>query len=125
MRAWERQAFFFSSRRRHTSLSGDWSSDVCSSDLVETFLSVTAMIFPMGAAELGGRYLNAYTTKAQLDVAIDNLNKTIGQEQASAIMNEMRNAESLQDMSKIYLTAMQDGRIKDGKQARALLDAVG
>src|SRR5574337_194676 len=24
---------FFSSRRRHTSLSGDWSSDVCSSDL--------------------------------------------------------------------------------------------
>src|SRR5574337_1821483 len=25
--------FFFSSRRRHTRLSGDWSSDVCSSDL--------------------------------------------------------------------------------------------
>src|SRR3989454_2134277 len=27
--------FFFSSRRRHTRLQGDWSSDVCSSDLVE------------------------------------------------------------------------------------------
>src|SRR5437764_14079250 len=26
-------AFFFSSRRRHTSYIGDWSSDVCSSDL--------------------------------------------------------------------------------------------
>src|SRR6266446_8684337 len=26
-------AFFFSSRRRHTRLLGDWSSDVCSSDL--------------------------------------------------------------------------------------------
>src|SRR5574341_1888658 len=25
--------FFFSSRRRHTRLVGDWSSDVCSSDL--------------------------------------------------------------------------------------------
>src|SRR5690242_21560725 len=25
--------FFFSSRRRHTRLTGDWSSDVCSSDL--------------------------------------------------------------------------------------------
>src|SRR5574337_1347488 len=25
--------FFFSSRRRHTRVSGDWSSDVCSSDL--------------------------------------------------------------------------------------------
>src|SRR5688500_20290875 len=29
-------AFFFSSRRRHTSLQGDWSSDVCSSDLSAT-----------------------------------------------------------------------------------------
>src|SRR5256885_16013766 len=31
--------FFFSSRRRHTRLQGDWSSDVCSSDL----LSIGAM----------------------------------------------------------------------------------
>src|ERR1022692_2546369 len=28
--------FFFSSRRRHTRLQGDWSSDVCSSDLEHT-----------------------------------------------------------------------------------------
>src|ERR1039457_7067787 len=27
--------FFFSSRRRHTRLQGDWSSDVCSSDLYD------------------------------------------------------------------------------------------
>src|SRR5438876_9567991 len=27
--------FFFSSRRRHTRWTGDWSSDVCSSDLME------------------------------------------------------------------------------------------
>src|SRR5256885_6530851 len=37
--------FFFSSRRRHTRLQGDWSSDVCSSDLdrastAETFSSI-------------------------------------------------------------------------------------
>src|SRR5207249_2715577 len=30
----ERAAFFFSSRRRHTRSKRDWSSDVCSSDLV-------------------------------------------------------------------------------------------
>src|SRR5256885_8576337 len=30
-----RHVFFFSSRRRHTRLQGDWSSDVCSSDLPE------------------------------------------------------------------------------------------
>src|SRR5256885_13956965 len=29
--------FFFSSRRRHTRLQGDWSSDVCSSDLIAGF----------------------------------------------------------------------------------------
>src|SRR5256885_10380749 len=30
---WITLIFFFSSRRRHTRLQGDWSSDVCSSDL--------------------------------------------------------------------------------------------
>src|SRR5690606_39570118 len=30
--------FFFSSRRRHTRFSRDWSSDVCSSDLPEVLL---------------------------------------------------------------------------------------
>src|SRR2546430_8214377 len=33
--------FFFSSRRRHTRFDCDWSSDVCSSDLVATMRSVT------------------------------------------------------------------------------------
>src|SRR5256885_10703518 len=31
---WTIAFFFFSSRRRHTRLQGDWSSDVCSSDLL-------------------------------------------------------------------------------------------
>src|SRR5215467_3348375 len=31
--------FFFSSRRRHTRLQGDWSSDVCSSDLATVVLA--------------------------------------------------------------------------------------
>src|ERR1022692_4374917 len=38
--------FFFSSRRRHTRLQGDWSSDVCSSDLTQ-FLSIYGCI-PLG-----------------------------------------------------------------------------
>src|SRR5256885_3266164 len=32
--------FFFSSRRRHTRLQGDWSSDVCSSDLYEVYSAI-------------------------------------------------------------------------------------
>src|SRR5207302_2541741 len=39
--------FFFSSRRRHTRFSRDWSSDVCSSDL--------ELRTPFGAAINGGR----------------------------------------------------------------------
>src|SRR5256885_2650748 len=33
--------FFFSSRRRHTRLQGDWSSDVCSSDLFANAFQIT------------------------------------------------------------------------------------
>src|SRR6266487_6894717 len=33
--------FFFSSRRRHTRWTGDWSSDVCSSDLVPLGLELS------------------------------------------------------------------------------------
>src|SRR5438876_9782583 len=40
--------FFFSSRRRHTRWTGDWSSDVCSSDLAAKFglteAEVTAVV---------------------------------------------------------------------------------
>src|SRR5256885_4626295 len=45
--------FFFSSRRRHTRLQGDWSSDVCSSDLIVSLPAMgvlfAAIIF-LGAA---------------------------------------------------------------------------
>src|ERR1039457_1500770 len=36
--------FFFPSRRRHTRLQGDWSSDVCSSDLCCSYRSPPAKI---------------------------------------------------------------------------------
>src|SRR5690348_18051189 len=35
------ESFFFSSRRRHTRWTGDWSSDVCSSDLLQTLRRFT------------------------------------------------------------------------------------
>src|SRR5688500_3625283 len=39
--------FFFSSRRRHTRLQGDWSSDVCSSDLELVVFSGTGTSGPL------------------------------------------------------------------------------
>src|SRR5256885_6957751 len=41
--------FFFSSRRRHTRLQGDWSSDVCSSDLYPTSAVLVANWVPLTA----------------------------------------------------------------------------
>src|SRR5256885_11511621 len=55
--------FFFSSRRRHTRLQGDWSSDVCSSDLrnrrlleeIQVQLSQSEnIIVPWGVAHMPG-----------------------------------------------------------------------
>src|SRR5256885_10417201 len=48
--------FFFASRRRHTRLQGDWSSDVCSSDLSEANLDdvVAAVERDVDARERSG-----------------------------------------------------------------------
>src|SRR5205807_4265922 len=49
--------FFFSSRRRHTRLQGDWSSDVCSSDLTfdGTLLGVESHLFDFSRELTKGR----------------------------------------------------------------------
>src|SRR2546429_9753089 len=45
--------FFFSSRRRHTRCSRDWSSDVCSSDLFGNALSTLSIFtFPLSDFQL-------------------------------------------------------------------------
>src|SRR2546426_12701182 len=50
--------FFFSSRRRHTRLQGDWSSDVCSSDLR------AAVVGPVVSGRVG---IPVYVAAAVLD----------------------------------------------------------
>src|SRR5256885_8869049 len=55
--------FFFSSRRRHTRLQGDWSSDVCSSDLVRLALGLQ-LVRLAGARE---------TARTQLELVINDL----------------------------------------------------
>src|SRR5256885_10620930 len=41
--------FFFSSRRRHTRFQGDWSSDVCSSDLEPSLPTLQRILSAAGA----------------------------------------------------------------------------
>src|SRR5207237_4105954 len=45
--------FFFSSRRRHTRFKCDWSSDVCSSDLMAMFMGSIALSITV-VERLGG-----------------------------------------------------------------------
>src|SRR5437879_13779982 len=47
--------FFFSSRRRHTRYIGDWSSDVCSSDLSGAFIGARTTIYPNVVVGPGAR----------------------------------------------------------------------
>src|SRR5206468_8662877 len=51
--------FFFSSRRRHTRSDRDWSSDVCSSDLIPLELSGIAVNSRGIACDLSGIALNS------------------------------------------------------------------
>src|SRR6266478_1583373 len=44
--------FFFSSRRRHTRFDCDWSSDVCSSDLIDRIAALSDSGAPLSAYEL-------------------------------------------------------------------------
>src|SRR2546427_2529148 len=48
--------FFFSSRRRHTRFDCDWSSDVCSSDLVGLLMQQSTWLFDV-VKLLGAAYL--------------------------------------------------------------------
>src|SRR5256885_6722472 len=70
--------FFFSSRRRHTRLQGDWSSDVCSSDLYPTDVAknIQAPIFHVNgddpeAVIHAGRLAIAFRERFKCDVMID------------------------------------------------------
>src|SRR2546426_7021509 len=63
--------FFFSSRRRHTRLQGDWSSDVCSSDL--------ARLDALERPEVGPE-----TTDGVLRVKLDEINELIAAHPARA-----------------------------------------
>src|SRR5256885_5013361 len=65
--------FFFSSRRRHTRLQGDWSSDVCSSDLQRTLDFLARQGIEAERVEFVSRkprpeYLTMY---GQMDIGLD------------------------------------------------------
>src|SRR5256884_1993595 len=66
--------FFFSSRRRHTRCSRDWSSDVCSSDLQPTVVELGAWcIILLNSAQ--PQRIDGKITEAQLQYLTEQLTR--------------------------------------------------
>src|SRR5262245_65513053 len=65
--------FFFSSRRRHTRCLSDWSSDVCSSDLVPPISTLEMSCDGRTFADLGVKLLGAKPLKDQTIDPSDSL----------------------------------------------------
>src|SRR5256884_2805279 len=58
--------FFFSSRRRHTRCSRDWSSDVCSSDLIDADAEFLRQLLLLGAI-VGHKFVKRRVDQANGD----------------------------------------------------------
>src|SRR5690606_40323799 len=75
--------YFFSSRRRHTRFSRDWSSDVCSSDLVifYTHLWRIASRVEAGMFQLRGRANDFHDSSIQVKIWCTVSNQLIGNQE--------------------------------------------
>src|SRR3989454_1187702 len=125
--------FFFSSRRRHTRLQGDWSSDVCSSDLA--FLTVRASRFIQNdvlvSASVYLRTLNQSTVASNVNDEFDpalaaspgnppgfNDRGALGQRSAGAALQLVMSQELGETVHELTLGASLDGAAATFSQER-------
>src|SRR6266705_4679692 len=101
--------FFFSSRRRHTRSYGDWSSDVCSSDLRQTFASVpgaTRPVNPRRKAATGSSKIGRASCRESVDLGgrriIKKKKKTKGKKEKIREVNGRINIKTEMDEN-IYI----------------------
>src|SRR5699024_11902095 len=82
--------FFFSSRRRHTRSKRDWSSDVCSSDLITKSFQVTGFV---QSVNLQGELC---------ELSIEGYNSLFNQNQTPYLYVYLENAENAEKITKEY-----------------------
>src|SRR5437764_9500763 len=103
--------FFFSSRRRHTRYIGDWSSDVCSSDLVAHRREQYGRLAPQSAASLEGAYFS-------VDLRSDALLRRGGWEPTTVLDAELLGvATGVEDPSLTLVRAYAEPEWRGGWQA--------
>src|SRR5688500_19550238 len=95
--------FFFSSRRRHTRLQGDWSSDVCSSDLTRR----------SSVARMKVLVLNCGSSSVKYDVFDDGANTVSG------------TVERVVDHARALDEVLRSEERRVGKESRAWWEAAG
>src|SRR5688500_8651775 len=88
--------FFYSSRRRHTRLQGDWSSDVCSSDLALQIFSDKLDVI----CNRGGDY----------DLEYENINRAINAREQLRRLQSMVQALKDDDKNR-YLQRSEERRV--------------
>src|SRR5215475_15600383 len=98
--------FFFSSRRRHTRFSRDWSSDVCSSDLARRLVKDALPLAGRGGAEVLVRVNNdpallADDIDAAVHLGLDGLSipKAESAAQIHAIVDQLERLEKSRGLS--------------------------
>src|SRR6266511_4407054 len=115
--------FFFSSRRRHTRFSRDWSSDVCSSDLAQGAreVHIGALLSLTGdGATLGT------TSKAALEIAAQRWNSSRQGKQVKVVLDvENTNLEAEQAQAALTRLADKGVRIVIGPQSSSEVAAIG
>src|SRR2546421_11778952 len=92
--------FFFSSRRRHTRSDRDWSSDVCSSDLVSNALA----FHPTKASLLYASVTDG--TVKEINVKRDSVLRTL------AVDSESQGMAIAPDGSELYVADQAGGRLQ-------------
>src|SRR6266487_6412333 len=73
--------FFFSSRRRHTRWTGDWSSDVCSSDLAH-YLSIGGYAIVAIVVVVVGAFIIYRLREIRKEAAVGRMRASIPPEDA-------------------------------------------
>src|SRR5690606_39742341 len=97
--------FLFASRRRHTSFSRDWSSDVCSSDLIvasrliETYYRPTLVLTKGNDGEITGsaRSVKDFDIYEVIDSCSDLLTKYGGHRFAAGLTMPIENFETFKE----------------------------